>query len=348
LERAVSHNNSRINPEATASEEAIFSGSNRKPGIHFSSIVINHTCPLVSPAMDDDYVKKLQEGGITLAMSTVASNHQFRGAIDQIIAFYERLENDNKLLFITQVDDIYRAKKERKVGVGFHFQNSRPVEYDLRLLDVFYKLGVRVIQLTYNEKNMVGDGCTELTDCGLSKFGKKMIKRMNKLGMVVDLSHVGYKTSMEAMEVSVDPVMFSHSNAWKVCPSKRNIKDDQIKALAKKKGVIGMNAFPAFVKKNRPTLNDLLDHVDYIANLVGTNHIGIGFDFAQETIQEYKDFGYDPETYPLPPWTYPKNIDDISKTPNFTRGLISRGYSEKDIKKILGENFIRVFKQVWK
>ncbi|GAJ11796.1 unnamed protein product, partial [marine sediment metagenome] len=208
MERAVSSNNSRINPEATASKEAIFSGSNRKPGIHFSSIVINHTCPLVSPAMDDDYVKKLQEGGITLAMSTVASNHQFRGAIDQIIAFYERLENDNKLLFITQVDDIYRAKKERKVGVGFHFQNSRPVEYDLRLLDIFYKLGVRVIQLTYNEKNMVGDGCTELTDCGLSKFGKKMIKRMNKLGMVVDLSHVGYKTSMEAMEVSVDPVMF--------------------------------------------------------------------------------------------------------------------------------------------
>ncbi|GAI87906.1 unnamed protein product, partial [marine sediment metagenome] len=121
LERAVSSNNSRINPEATASKEAIFSESNRKPGIHFSSIVINHTCPFVSPAMDDDYVKKLQEGGITLAMSTVASIHQFRGAIDQIIAFYERLENDNKLLFITQVDDIYRAKKEKKSGCWFSF-----------------------------------------------------------------------------------------------------------------------------------------------------------------------------------------------------------------------------------
>ncbi|HUV60214.1 MAG TPA: dipeptidase [Desulfatiglandales bacterium] len=340
---------SGISPESASSKSGIFSGSRREPAIHFSSIVINHACPLVYPAMDENYIKKLQEGGITFSMSTIASNDQFRSAVNQIVAFYEKFENNDKLLFITQVDDIYRAKKEGKVGVGFHFQNSRPVEYDTRLLDVFYRLGVRVIQLTYNEKNMVGDGCTELTDCDLSKFGKKMIKRMNEIGMLVDLSHVGYRSSMEAMEESKDPVIFSHSNAWKVCPSKRNLKDDQIKALAKKKGVIGMNVYPGFVKKNKPSLNDLLDHVDYIANLVGTDYIGIGFDFSEPgDLEEYKYWGYDPDTYLLPPWDHPKDIEEISKAPDFTRGLISRGYSEKDIKKILGENFIRVFKQVWK
>jgi membrane dipeptidase len=329
--------------------KAAGSGSNRKPALHFSSIVIDHACPLVNPNMDDAYIKLLQEGGITVAMSTIASNDQFRSALNNILDFHERFETDTRLLLVTQVDDIYKAKKEGKIGVGLHFQNTRPIEYDVRLLDVFYKLGVRVIQLTYNEKNMVGDGCTEITDCGLSKFGKKLIKRMNKLGMLVDLTHVGHRTSMEAMEVSDAPVIFSHSNAWKVCPSKRNLKDDQILALAKKNGVIGMNVYPAFVKRVKPTLNDLLDHVDYYAKLIGTDHIGIGFDFSDPgTIKDFLYWGYDEDTYLKPPFNHPKNIEDISKAPNFTAGLIARGYSESDIKKILGENFIRVFKEVWK
>jgi membrane dipeptidase len=331
-----------------SSKRSPLSVSKQISQIHSSSIIINHACPFVNPAMTDKYIAKLQKGGITVAMSTVASNDTFRSALGQIMAFYERFETDDRLIFVTQVDDIFRAKKEGKIGVGFHFQNSRPVEYDLRLLDVFYRLGVRVIQLTYNEKNMVGDGCTEKTNSGLSKFGVKMVERMNKIGMVVDLSHVGYRSSMEAIEVSKDPVIFSHSNAWKVSASKRNLKDDQIKALAAKKGVIGMNAFPGFVKWENPTLDDLLNHVDHIANLVGTDHFGIGFDYSQTTLASYKYWGYDPETYPLPPWVYPKNIDTIDKTPNFTQGLVSRGYSDKDIKKILGENFIRVYQQVWK
>jgi membrane dipeptidase len=170
---------------------------------------------------------------------------------------------------------------------------------------------------------------------------------MNAIHMVVDLSHVGYRTSMEAIEVSGAPVIFSHSNADSVCSSKRNLKDDQVTALAANGGVIGLNAFPAFVKEDAPTLDDLIAHIDYIADLVGPDHIGIGFDFAQESIEEYKAFGYDPEVYPLPPWTYPRDIDDVSKTPNLTDGLLARGYSESDIKKILGENFLRVYEEVW-
>ncbi|MFC2164177.1 dipeptidase [Acidobacteriota bacterium] len=315
--------------------------------LHDSSVVINHACPFVNPAMDDSYIAKLRDGGITLAMSSVAHNHSFRGAIDQIVAFFERFQKDDRLLHVTRTEDIISAKKEGKIGVGFHFQNSRPVENDLRLLDVFYRLGVRVIQITYNEKNLVGDGCTEITDCGLSQFGKEMILRMNKIGMVVDLSHVGYRTSMETLELSKDPVFFSHSNSDSVCPSKRNLKDDQIKALAKNRGVIGINGFPSFVKENNPTLDDLIDHIDHISNLAGTDHIGIGFDFAQESIEEYKAFRYDPEVYPLPPWAYPRDIDDVSKTPNLTRGLKTRGYSDEDVRKILGGNFLRVYKEVW-
>jgi membrane dipeptidase len=322
--------------------------------LHGSAIVVDHACPLLVPG-DDAYITKTRAGGTTLAMATVASNVDFRGAINAISPWLVRFQRDDSLLHVTCVDDIYRAKKEGKLGVGFHFQNSRPVENDLGLLIVLHRLGLRVMQLTYNEKNQVGDGCTERTDSGLSKFGLRMVEEMNRLGIVVDCSHVGYRTSMDAIEASKTPVVFSHSNAYGVFPSKRNIKDDQIKALAKSGGVIGMNGFPGFVSKDSfvdksrgPSLEQLLDHVDYMAKLVGTDHIGVGLDYSVGTPEGYRRYGYEPDTYPEPPWHYPSGLDDVSKLPNLTKGLQTRGYTDADVRKILGENFIRVFKAVWK
>jgi membrane dipeptidase len=343
---------------ATPPPWAAAGASGREAGnggdLHASAIVIDHACPLLQPG-DDAYIAKTRAGGTTVAMATVASNVDFRGAINAISAWLARFDRDRDLIHVRTVDDVYRAKREGKLGVGFHFQNSRPVEHDLGLLVVLHRLGLRVMQLTYNEKNQVGDGATERTDAGLSKFGVKMVEGMNRLGILVDCSHVGYRTTMDAMEVSKVPVVFSHSNAHTVFPSKRNIKDDQIKALAKSGGVIGMNGFPGFVSKDSfvdktrgPTLEQLLDHVDYIAKLVGTDHIGVGLDYSIGTPEGYRRYGYETDTYPEPPWHYPRGIDDISMLPNFTKGLVARGYSESDVRKILGENFIRVFKQVWK
>jgi membrane dipeptidase len=252
-------------------------------------------------------------------------------------------------LHVTAAEHVYQAKREGKLGVGFHFQNSRPVEHDLGNLRLLHRLGLRVMQLTYNEKNQVGDGATERTDGGLSKFGLRLIEEMNRLGIVVDCSHVGHRTTMEAMEASRAPVVFSHSNAWAVHNSKRNIKDDQIKACARTGGVIGMNGFPGFVHKDHPaTLEQFLDHVDYIARLVGTDHIGLGLDYSQSTPEAYKRWGYEPDTYPMPPWKYPTGVHEVSLLPNFTAGLKKRGYADADVRKMLGENFIRVFKAVWK
>lgn len=316
--------------------------------LHAASIVIDHACPLLVPG-DDDYIAKTRAGGTTVAMATLASNHDFRAALALMNAWLARFASDPSLVHVTTVDDIHRAKREGKLGIGFHFQNSRPVEYDLSNLALLHRLGLRVMQLTYNEKNQVGDGATERTDAGLSKFGLRMIEEMNRLGVVVDLSHVGHRTTMEAMEASKLPVMFSHSNAWSVHASRRNIKDDQIKALARSGGVIGMNGFPGFVHKDHPaTLGQLLDHVDYIARLVGTDHIGLGLDYSQSTPEDYKFWGYDPETYPMPPWKYPTGVHEVSLLGNLTAGLKERGYSDADVRKILGENFIRVFKAVWK
>jgi membrane dipeptidase len=209
-------------------------------------------------------------------------------------------------------------------------------------------MGVRIIQLTYNERNPLGDGCTERTDAGLSDLGLEVIREMNRLGLLIDLSHVGYQTSMEAIETSHAPVIFSHSNARAICNSPRNLSDDQIRSVAARGGVVGVNDFPTFVSQDAsPTIEHLLDHIDYLVHLVGDDHVGLGFDFSTETEDDYEYFKYKQDVYPKPPWIYPSGIDGFEKIPNVTRGLVVRGYSDEAIRRILGGNFLRVFRQVW-
>jgi membrane dipeptidase len=144
------------------------------------------------------------------------------------------------------------------------------------------------------------------------------------------------------------PVIAGHANARKVCDSLRNLSDELIKAIAATGGAIGMCAFPAFVsKKPVPTLEDLLDHVDYISGLVGVEHVGIGTDFAQENEDDYEYFGYDERVYPHPPWVYPRGLRGFADFPNITAGLKKRGYNDDQVTGILGENFLRVFEKVW-
>lgn len=328
--------------------------------LHRDAIVIDMVCPLLAVERSlEEWIK----GGATAVGPTVAGDHDCTAAMGQIGVWYERLRRRSaELLHITRVDDIYRAKKEGKLGIIFHFQNTQPFERNPDLVEVYYRLGVRMVQLTYNVKNWIGDGCDEVTDAGLSEFGRRVIREMNRVGMVVDLSHTGYRTTMEAMEVSEAPVVFSHSNASAVHDSRRNLRDDQIKAVAAKGGLIGLNGFPAFVSKRRwPTVDDLLRHTDYIANLVGTDQLGLGLDYYQgqwpfasareaRTLYEasLKTGRWRPGTYPPPPYKYPKGIEVPSKLEQLTVALLARGYREKDVRKILGGNWIRVFERVWR
>lgn len=328
--------------------------------VHEQSIVIDLVCPLanVEPHLDE-WIR----GGVTAIGPTVASDDGIESAMTKLGVWHARLRRlGDRLHHVTSVADVRRAKKDGKLGIIFHFQNTQPFERDPDLVELYYRLGLRVAQLTYNTRNWVGDGCEEPANSGLSDFGRRIVREMNRVGMVVDLSHTGDRTTMDAMEVSSAPCIFSHANAYAVHDSGRNIRDDQIKAVAASGGVIGLNGFPAFVSKRRwPTLDDLLRHADYIADTVGVDHLSVGIDYYQgqwpyvDDAQakamyavRVREGRWNPKNYPPPPYKYPKGIEVPSKLPALTEGLLARGFSTEDVGKVLGGNLLRVFGKVWK
>jgi membrane dipeptidase len=321
----------------------------RAAALHENAIVIDGACPLVTARAIKRHLPALRTGGVTCAVGTVASIEGARVALGQVAAWYPRVRSlPDDLVLATTADQIEAARRTGRVAIVLQFQGGNPLEYDVNLVEAFHRLGVRILQLTYNARNPLGDGCTERTDLGLSDLGLAVVAEVNRVGMLLDLSHVGVRTSLEALEASQAPVIFSHSNARAICDHPRNLTDEQLRLVGRKDGVVGVNAFPAFVRRDgTPTVEHLLDHVDYLVQAMGPRHVGLGLDFATENEDDYEFFGYKPEFYPPPPWTYPAGIDGFAAIPNVTAGLVARGYGDEDIRGILGGNFLRVFRTVW-
>jgi membrane dipeptidase len=307
----------------------------------------------------DEYLKAVRKAGVTVTMPTLADSEGLSETMSNIAEWYLKLKrNSTVAVHATGIDDLKNLKKEGRVAYIFALQNTICLGTKVELLDVFHKLGFRMIQLTYNERNFVGDGCGERTNCGLSNFGIKLIERMNDLNIIVDLSHSGEQTTMEALEIS-KLVAFSHSNVRGICQNMRNKTDEQIKLLARKGGVIGVTAFPSFVKQTKtevgenPTLNDLLNHIDYIVKLVGPDYVGLGLDFIENVpVKIHKTLTTRPDIWGLPgskgTYDYPEGIDNVSKIIDIAKGLVARGYSDEDVLKILGGNWIRLLEKALK
>ena len=280
-------------------------------------------------------------------LATVASIEDARYTLGVLAAWHAR-ERGGEFRLATSAAAIRDAKTAGQVAIVLHFQGGAPLEFDVGLADAFHALGVRVVQLTYNFRNLIGDGCLESVDGGLSDFGRRVLTRLVGLGVVVDISHAGVRTSLEAIEAAPGSVIATHANARAVCETPRNLTDDQIRRLAASGGVIGLCAFPAFVTTDeRPTLDHLVDHAAYIGELVGLQHVGIGLDFAEETEEDYDYYGYDPRWYPRPPWVYPEGIRGFFDFQNLRGALERRGFTPAEVDGILGGNFLRVFERVW-
>jgi membrane dipeptidase len=328
----------------------------RARDLHRKAIVIDGS---IVPKMGDaSHFDRMQKGGVTGCNATVLRSWDgFRRGIERLGLWYRWLEQySDRVLLATTARDILQAKQEEKVALIFGPQNSKMIEDEIILLTVFHKLGIKIIQLTYNYHNFVGSGCTERVDSGLSNFGVRLVKEMNQQGILVDLSHCGDATTNDTIDISDDPIVFSHACARSLTAHVRNKTDDQIKAMAEKGGVIGITSYTPLIWSKwgvRPTITDLLDHIDYVVKLVGVDHVGIASDLEEDP-EELSREAWKPQGRPALPSDYSagqtgrRNLfESVGEFWAITEGLVSRGYSDNEIIKILGGNFLRVFKMVW-
>jgi membrane dipeptidase len=297
-------------------------------------------------------LERLHKGGVTAVNATIAAWHDPGEAVNQIADIYRLFDEYGDLIMPAEsVDDIRAAKRLELVGLILGFQGTAPIGDNLGLLEVYRRLGVRIIQLTYNFENRVGYGCQAPEDKGLTDFGREVVKEMNRLGILIDLSHCGPRTTLEAIKLSQKPVAITHANAASQFPHPRNKSDEAIKALAARDGVIGALSFPAMLTANPPaTVDDYLDAVDYLVELAGVDHVGLGPDFMEEMLPETVAAvlgGLPPEVVKqlqsMPPV---QGFASVADMPNVTRGLLKR-YGKKDTRKILGGNWLRLYGKVW-
>jgi len=360
--------------------------------IHRKAIVVDTHNDILSMMTDDGYdlgvssvgkyhtdIARMKQGGLTAEFFSVYIDRSFvrdggsaRRALDMIDYVYSAAERyPNDLMMAYSTADIRRAKKQNKIAALMGIEGGHAIEDSLMALRDFYRLGIRYMTLTHNNTNNWADSCCdEARHNGLSDFGKEVVREMNRIGMLIDVSHVSDKTMSDVLDTSTAPVIASHSSARALADRPRNIPDDLLRRFAKNGGVVMVNFYPGFIDKNvvaaskerddrlkaqmdelRVTYKDdskrlgeeinkllaanplpatplsvLIDHFDHIAKVAGIDHVGIGSDFDG-----------------VP--SLPVGMEDVSKLPNITYELLKRGYSEKDVKKILGENFLRAFEQ---
>ena len=312
---------------------------------------------------DSDAVyESLNAGSVAAINATQATWEGYEETLDMIAKWYVRFrERPDQILLVETVDDIHRAKREGKTGIIFGWQNTSPIENDLDRLALFHKLGVRIMQVTYHERNLLGDGCMERQDGGLTNFGIDAVKEMNRLGILLDLSHVGIATTQESIEVSEKPVAITHANAKSYFDHRRNKTDKAIKTMAEKGGVIGATCIRGFLRNTLTAqLDDYLDAIDHLVQMVGVDHVSLGTDHTQDQPEEFWKFigGQQGTKYPSKftppnggplPWydQYPDDLKTPDQLPVMSESLLNRGYSDEDVLKILGGNWLRLFGEVW-
>jgi len=361
--------------------------------IHFKSVIVDThndaitACIEKKVSFDQDLtginhsdLKRFKEGGLDYQLFSIWCDGEKVNPYAWAMREMDTLDavaarNPDKIVVAKDWKTMNAALKAGKIVAQYGVEGGHMIEDDINRLDTFYNRGVRYMTLTWNnspswasshadEKNSKYTGPK-----GLTSFGKAIITRMNQLGIIVDVSHIGETTFWDAINTTTKPVMASHSNAYSICPVTRNLKDEQIKAIGKNGGVICLNFFSGFVDSNfskkdiafrkthsaeidsllatgiqreyaftmisdkykneseaiKPTIEQLMQHFDHIVNLIGVDHVGIGSDFDGIN-------------------SAPQGLSTVLDYPNFTKALIARGYSNKDIKKVLGGNFLRVYR----
>jgi membrane dipeptidase len=316
---------------------------------------------------DADYANAHRHGATAYAVTAFMPHDELSEALDGLMFWHLVARKHPNVIVATSAEDILRAKREGLAAFVLAAQGGDFIGRRTHRLEAFYRLGLRIILFAYNSSNAISDGCLDRTTSGLTSYGRFIVRECNRLGMLIDCTHVGKAATLQIIEESADPVVFTHSNPNAVAPNPRNIDDDQILACARRGGVICLAPFgPLVMKRDQttwPTLDDFMDHVDHVVQLTGTTaSVGIGTDMSLGTypLHEHDPWG-EPE-YADVGGRYGQFVTADSRSPmraladfntyaqvgNLIDKLGQRGYSDEDVGLILGGNLLRVFQQVWK
>ena len=315
------------------------------------------------------HMKDVRDSGVTCAHTTigvVGSMPPDAAYVEVVrnILWYEREIDNNPqtLMRVRTVADIVQAKRNSRTGIVYGFQDGVMFETDLSRLQDFHRLGVRVIQPTYNRRNLLGDGCLEPANAGLSKTGVEAVEQMNEFGILVDLSHCGRKTAADAIRVSRRPVAFTHTGCAAIADHPRNRTDAELRAVADKGGVSGIYFMPYLCEGRQPTSADIIRHLEHMIDVAGEDHVSIGTDgnisaqvldqaykdaFA-ENIRERKAAGISAPGETEAGYLFASDLNMPRRFEALAGMLVERGHGAKRIEKILGGNLMRVFGETWK
>ncbi len=300
--------------------------------------------------------REMNEGGVGAVHVTVTYHEDFRETVENIIDWNRRFERFPDLIVPGRTaDEIRQAHKDGVTAIIFGFQNCSPIEDDIGLVEICYQLGARFMQLSYNNQSLLATGCYEDNDTGITRMGRQVIGEMNRVGLVVDMSHSGNQSTLEAIDISSRPIAITHANPAFWHPALRNKSDTVLKALGESGGMLGFSLYPHHLRgKSDCTIDSFCEMIARTVDLMGIDHIGIGSDLCQDqpnsVVQWMRmgrwtkeiDYGEgsasDAGFPPFPSW-FRGNLDFI----NIVQGLRDNGFLESDIEKIMGRNWLAFF-----
>jgi microsomal dipeptidase-like Zn-dependent dipeptidase len=311
----------------------------------------------ISYVLEEKYAERCLEGGVNATNVTFALEESWDRVLRNVETYLAKIERSPLLMLCTTSGDLLAAKANGKLGVMFGTQGATMLEDQIWRLELLVRLGLRFLGLAYTTANAFGDGCGEKRDSGLTYLGEELIELANTLPVMIDLSHCGHRTRAEAAALARAPVC-THSNADGLRANGRNTRDDTVRAIVEKGGMIGVCGLPQSLADETPTLDDLLDHLDYLVTVAGIDHVGLGLDYV-EAYQDQATVVAPPSVVtwrtrrpdifgPLASFgrqSYPVGIETVRKLPNLTQGLFDRGYTRDRAAAVLGGNWLRVIKR---
>lgn len=301
-----------------------------------------------------DVFADMRKGGLTAANCTCSVWEGFAATMRNIAQWNGFFRDHGDLITpVRTAADIPRAKQAGKTGIILGFQNVSAFEDQIGYVELFKQVGVGIVQMAYNTQNLIGTGCYESTDRGLSDFGHEIVAEMNRVGILCDLSHVGAKTSRDVILASKKPVAYTHVAPAALKSHPRNKSDEELRFIVERGGFVGVTMFPAFLARGaEATVDDYVAAIEHVIKVAGEDAVGFGTDFTQDYGPEFfrwlmHDKGYARKIVEFGDVINPEGMRRIGDYPNLTAAMQKAGWSERRIRKIMGENWLRVLGDVW-